>query len=318
MRSDQRKRLGARLTQYGQLTEAGVPEPLALAIMNADAKAADRKAAAPADVSTLLTGHPTLKARVEMLPPPERAALSDAAAEVLTASTAMSGMTLLALASLAVMGGVLVILVVFVFPVFKDMFNSFGAELPAPTQIALFMGDWVLGPLGALVALVIAADLIGSRLRGRLGAVAWRIDAVKERVPLIRNQRRAMATRLLARWLAAAQDHLTRRDAIECMAELVGPGWLRRNLARLKSDMDAGKPLPVALGGSEWLPGLGLLLADATAGRSALAAYANSLDTSADQTSSRMMVVSQVALGVVLGFFVIAMYLPIFKLGAAL
>lgn len=318
MKSEQRKRLGARLNQYGQLTEAGVPEPLALAIMNADAQAADRKAEAPQAMSALLAEQPTLKARIEMLPPAERAALSDAAAEVLTASTSMSGMTALALASLAVMGGVLVILVVFVFPVFKDMFNSFGADLPVATRVAVFMGDWVLGPLGALVAMVVAADLIGSRLRGRLAAIAWRIDAIKERVPIIRNQRRMMATRLLARWLAAAQDHLSRRDAIDCMAELVGPGWLRRNLARLKSDMDAGKPLPAALRGSDWLPGLGLLLADATAGRGALAAYAGSLDTSADQISARMMVMSQVALGAILGFFVIAMYLPIFKLGAAL
>lgn len=318
MRSQQRKRLGARLNQYGQLTEAGVPETLALAIANADAKAFDRKASTLPDAAALLAGQPTLKARVEMLPPSDRAALSDAAAEVLTASTSMSGMTALALASLAVMSGVLVLLVVFVFPVFQEMFNSFGADLPVATRVALFIGDWVLGPLGALVALVIAADLIGSRLSGRLGAVAWRIDAFKERLPLVRQQRRAMATRLLARWLAAAQDRLSRRDAIECIAELVGPGWLRRNLAQLKSDMDAGKPLPAALGGAAWLPGLGLLLAEPATERSALAAYANSLDTSTDQSSSRMMVLSQVALGAVLGFFVIAMYLPIFKLGAAL
>lgn len=318
MRSEQRRRLGARLNQYGQLAEAGVPESLALSISNADAKSFDRKAATPPDAGALLAAQPTLRARVEMLPPQDRAALSDAAAEVLTASTSMSGMTALALASLAVMAGVLVVLVIFVFPVFKEMFKSFGADLPAATQIAVFMGDWVLGPLGILVALVIAADLIGSRLGGRLGAIAWRIDAVKERLPLIRQQRRAMATRLLARWLAAAHDRISRRDAVECMAELVGPGWLRRNLAQLKSDMDAGKPLPAALSGTAWLPGLGLLLAEPTAERVALAAYASSLDSSTDRTSSRMIVISQVALGAVLGFFVIAMYMPIFKLGAAL
>lgn len=325
MKNQERKSHGLRMRQFEQLTEAGVGSGLAMAVSNADALATGHKSSAKAQKDgsdrpeTLLDAFPNLRNRLSGMADSDRTALVRAAADVLDNPFAASGHKALALAGLVSTCVVLFLFATFVFPTFQNLFESFGAELPVPTLVALLLGQWVLLPVAIILAVILAADQLAARLPPHLAVKLWRIEAAKERLAVLQRQRQVAATRTLALWLAATRGRLGDAEALAGCQELLGRSWMTQRLARVAAALQQGKSLSDALKQEgAWLPGLSLLLADPAVDGAALNAYALSLNARADTTSARQLLFSQLALGVVLGFFVIAMYLPIFKMGAAL
>jgi type IV pilus assembly protein PilC len=307
------------LRQFEQLAAAGVADELALNISNADARSGDRKADTPTASTDLLKEFPGLRNRFSGLPESDRTVLLGAAAEVLDSPYSSGGGKTIAIVSLVVTCVVLLMFATFVFPTFKDLFESFGADLPGPTRLAMFIAEWLLLPLGLVLMAILGADYLASHLPGRAAGFAWRIDMLKERYALIKRQRQVESTRILAGWLAATRGRLDDRESVESLQELLARQRMSRQLDVLKTSMAGGKPLSKALTEtSAWLPGLAMLLAEEATDAAALLAYAESLDVNMDVVSGKLLLVSQLALGAILGFFVIAMYLPIFKMGAAI
>ena len=325
MNKNQRAALASRLRQFCALRRAAVSTETALATAVAD---------------NPMAGRVTLAAFPDLLPaslPHTRALLAtgedgvsngliDAVADVLDEpGTRGAGWSVLYI-SVCGAGLVVTLFSIFVAPAFKDMFESFGAQLPAPTVLALFLAQWVVGPLGALLVLIVLLNVIWSLRPDLLGGLTPRVDSMLRKAPLLGHANRVIQTKRLAAWLAASGTGGDLKRRLDCLVELAGPGQFRRQVSQLANALQGGQSLLASLASPGWLPGLALVLQDAEkfdadaddATRKKLSAYANTLDARSDAVSARLTLWAQLIVGVIIGFFVVAMYLPIFKLGSVI
>jgi type IV pilus assembly protein PilC len=226
---------------------------------------------------------------------------------------------------LAVSALVLGLILVLVIPAFTEVFQSFGADLPAPTRFVIALSDlfvaWWL-PLLALLA--------GSALAI---AQAWR------RSPRLRDAAEALLLKLpvfgalvfksvLARWtrtlstLFAAGVPLV--EALPSAAAAAGNAVVARATAQARKAVASGTALSAALQATTVFPGLVLQLTAIGEESGALDAmlakaaefYENEVDESARGLASLMEPAVIVVLGSLIGGIVVSMYLPVFKLGA--
>lgn len=307
-----KRRVGMALRQYGELVAQGADELLALQMACADQglkqplggivdllpetwTEARRFANGPdghADVSTLI-------AMADLLDPPEAQSVS----------------FWMVLALLGILGFTLMMFGVFVAPAFQDLFKSFGAELPALTRFMLILSEWVLAPLGMVSLALFVFIVLGTRFAGQF---YHRLELWGMRVPLVGHAMRVQNTKRLGRWLASTTHREDKRAGIKAALDLTGQGIYQRALSTLEKRLSMGESIERAVDTQGWLPGLAMLLKSAPAEGTTLRAYALSLDSRADVVMARLNLVVQILTGVLVGVLVIAMYLPIFKMGSAI
>ena len=228
-------------------------------------------------------------------------------------------------AIMAIMAVIGVIYSIFVLPSFREVFESFGAQLPAPTQFALSLIDWLIIPLllitGLVVLTVILSRLgknntpmhrLGEELSQQLLAIIgyrqYRSQLVWGRAIKISavSIRHALNTALMLR--AAAANTLDKTEA----------GLLRQMAVKLD-----GNDLPTAFLTIPKLPPFiqEMLFIGNKTGRfeDALIMAGTMVNELALNKISvirqRFEVTISIVVGLFVGFMVIAMYLPIFKLG---
>ncbi|MBP1682165.1 MAG: type secretion system protein [Proteobacteria bacterium] len=219
---------------------------------------------------------------------------------------------------------VLAVVMIFVVPAFKEMFTSFGADLPAPTLLLMAISDgfvdywWLLA--AALTALAFAR-------RRKLLPPSWglQVERLVLAVPFVRNYVvRAFGARL-TRWLAlfsATPELLV--PALRHVEATIAWRVLRELCAELTRRLDAGQSLGQSLDHLPPLPrrlGLQLRLGEKIGDVSQVLAQA--IDTAELELSHALMryqrgmfLSAYLAIGVLVGFVVISLYLPIFKLGS--
>jgi type IV pilus assembly protein PilC len=219
------------------------------------------------------------------------------------------------------MAGVFVVIGTFIMPTMKDLFESFGVPMPGLTRLAfsagaiLFFCVW-LPAIGLLVSGFSHRDL-PSFLRNS-------VDRLLERIGFLRRFRRARFTRRLVDLLrtqsgdpalfAAALAHLGATSS--------GLAW-RDAAARLRSAIEAGSTVSQALAREPALPRRVWLHVEMGEKLHDLATALADLDEAADveliDATARFergsIVLIYLALGLVVGTFVVAVYLPIFKVG---
>lgn len=323
MNKNQRAALASRLRQFAELRRAAVSTVTALATAVADNPMADK--VTPAAFPDLLPASlPHTRALLASGEEGVSNGLIEAVADVLDEPGARGAGWSVLFISVGCAGLVVVLFSILVAPAFKDMFESFGAQLPAPTVLALFLTQWMVGPLGALLVLIVLLNVIWSLRPDLLGELTPRVDAMLRKAPLIGHANRVIQTKRLAAWLAASGTGGDMKRRLDCLVEIAGPGQFRRQVSQLAIAVQGGQSLLASLAAPGWLPGLALVLQDAnkfdadandSAGKK-LSTYANTLDARADAVSARLTLWAQLILGVIIGFFVVAMYLPIFKLGS--
>ncbi len=312
MTRQKRRKMGMALRQTGEMAANGVAEALALQMA-----CADQKVTAPeAGVADLLpekwqqarrfmrddsgaTDLPAIVAMADLLDPPE--------------SQSVSFWMMLALLGIA--GFTLSLFGIFVAPAFKDLFKSFGADLPALTQFMLSLSEWVLAPLGLVSLVLFVFIVIGTKFAGRY---YYRLEQWGMRVPLIGHAMQVQNTKRLSRWLAGTAHRQDTSAGLRAALELVEPGVYQRALATLEARIAKGEAIDRAVSAVGWLPGLGMLLKATPDDVVGLRAYALSLDSRADVVMARLNLVTQIVTGAVVGILVISMYLPIFKMGSAI
>ena len=323
MNKSQRAALASRLRQFAELRRAAVSTETALATAAADNPMAGK--ATPESVADLLPASlPHTRALLATGEEGVGNGLVNAVADVLDEPGARGAGWSVLYISVCGAGLVVMLFSIFVAPAFKDMFASFGAQLPAPTLLALFLAQWIVGPLGGLLVLIVLLNVIWSFRPELLGALTPRVDAMLRKAPLLGQANRVLQTKRLAAWLAASGTSGDLKRRLDCLVELAGPGQFRRQVSQLANAVQGGQSLLASLASPGWLPGLALVLQDAEkldadaddATRNKLSAYANALDARSDAVSARLTLWAQLIVGVIIGFFVVAMYLPIFKLGS--
>ncbi len=326
MKKAQRVNLAARLRQFSNLRRAGVSVETALASAVADHPTLGKRGVggvAPESLRALVPdAMPHTRELLALASDAHHDPLVSAIADALDDPSARAAGWTVASVSAAAAALVILLFGVFVAPAMSEMFASFGGELPPLTVLALFLLNWVFVPVGSLLLLLLLTRATWTRRPQLLGRITPKIDSLLMKAPLFGHATRTLHTLRLAVWLAAGATTGDTGHHLDCLGELAGSSPFGRSVAQLDSALKRGTPLAQAMSAEDWLPGLAMVLRDAqSAGDDAamqqqLLAYASGLDTHADALVARLTLVVQLAIGVVIGIFVVAMYLPIFKMGS--
>lgn len=217
------------------------------------------------------------------------------------------------------------ILLIYVVPQFESLFKGFGADLPAFTQMVVgmsrFLQEWWWAVFGAL-GLVLYGFLEAKR---RSKKFQHGLDRVVLKLPIIGMILNKSAIARYARTLStmfAAGVPLV--EAMESVAGATGNQVYTEATLRIRDEVSTGTQLQTAMKNVNLFPSMvtQMVAIGEEAGSldemlSKVADfYEEEVDNAVDSMSSLMEPVIMAVLGVLVGGLVIAMYLPIFKLGA--
>jgi len=217
------------------------------------------------------------------------------------------------------------VIMVFVVPAFKEVFTSFGADLPAPTLIVMAISDFFV-KYWWLMFLIIAGTITAfSTLFRRSAAFRFGFDRLILRAPVIgeilKKATIARWTRTLSTMFAAGVPLVESLDAV---AGASGNALYTQGTKKIQNDVSTGTSLTNAMTSTGLFPTMVLQMTqigeesgslDGMLGKIA-DFYEREVDDAVAALSSLLEPIIIVFLGVVIGGLVIAMYLPIFKLGS--
>ena len=218
------------------------------------------------------------------------------------------------------------VILAWVVPTFSAMFERSGAELPLPTQVVVAFSDALLG-YGIWILLGGMAGCMGlARAMRRSPDLQRRAEVWLLRLPLLGRVLREAAA---ARWcrtlglLLAAGVPLT--DALDTAARTAGQHRLADATQRIRRNTAAGQRLSPGMAESGCFPAVAVQMAhvgeESGTLDSLLAKAAEGLERSVEDAVGQMTTLLEPAimlvLGVVVGGVIISLYLPVFRLGAA-
>jgi len=220
---------------------------------------------------------------------------------------------------------VLVVIMIKVIPAFKDVFKSFGADLPAPTLIVIAMSEFFVAWWWVIFATMIGSGYMFVQTWRRSPKMQMVMDRLLLRIPLfgalIDKSVIARWTRTLATMFAAGVPLV---EALDSVAGASGNAVYAEATHKIQRDVSTGSALTTAMQTTGVFPNMVLQMSAIGEESGSLdhmlskAAefYEEEVDEMVKGLSSLMEPLIIVILGTLIGGIVVAMYLPIFKLGA--
>jgi type IV pilus assembly protein PilC len=228
-------------------------------------------------------------------------------------------------AVLAVAVIVTIILLIFVIPQFEALFKGFGADLPAFTQMVINLSRFVQNNGIYILVVVVAICWTFFYFKKRSKKMREFLDRAALKMPIIGPILNKAAIARFARTLStmfAAGVPLV--EALESVAGATGNIVYENAVMRMRDEVATGQRLQRAMETTELFPNMVVQMIavgeesgslDTMSGKVA-SFYEAEVDNAVDAMSSLLEPLIMVILGVLVGGLVIAMYLPIFKLGA--
>jgi type IV pilus assembly protein PilC len=216
------------------------------------------------------------------------------------------------------------VIMIFVIPAFKDLFSSFGADLPTPTLVVMAMSDFFVSYWWAIFGTIGAAIWFFFYTWKRSEKMQDVMDRLLLKLPIFGNLIRTATIARFARTLStmfAAGVPLV--EALDSVAGASGNRVYYDATKKIQNEVSTGTSLTVAMQNAEVFPNMVLQMTAIGEESGALDAmlskvadfYEAEVDDAVDALSSLMEPAIMVILGVLIGGLVIAMYLPIFKMG---
>jgi type IV pilus assembly protein PilC len=230
-------------------------------------------------------------------------------------------------AVLAVAVIVTVILLVFVIPQFESLFKGFGADLPAFTQMVINLSQFVQTK-GWMLALIVGGGIYAFfYFHKRSRKMRETIDRAMLKFPIVGPILVKAAIARYARTLAttfAAGVPLV--EALQSVAGATGNIVYENAVLRMKDEVATGQRLQRAMENTNLFPNMVnqmIAVGEESGSLDQMASkvadfYELEVDAAVDSMSSLLEPLIMAILGVLVGSLVIAMYLPIFKLGAVI
>ena len=220
---------------------------------------------------------------------------------------------------------VTIILLVKVVPVFADLFNSFGAELPAFTQMVVNMSEW-MQKWWWLLLFSIAGAVVGfSEAKKRSKPFNDFLDRLTLKLPIFGNIAYqavvARFSRTLSTTFAAGVPLI---DALDSTAGATNNVVFYNATQKIKGDVATGQQLQFSMRSTNLFPSMAIQMVGIGEESGSLEEmldkvatyYENEVDNAVDGLTSLMEPMIMAILGVLVGGLVIAMYLPIFQMGS--
>ncbi len=216
------------------------------------------------------------------------------------------------------------ILMLFVVPQFESMFSSFGGELPAATQFVVSLSEIFQNWWWAIFGGVGAALFVIVKLKQTSKAFNLVFDRLLLQLPVIGNIVRKATIARYARTLStmfAAGVPLV--EAMVSVAGAAGNSVYSTAILKMRDEVATGQQLQNAMQQANVFPSMAVqmvAIGEESGSLDSMLAkvadfYEQEVDDAVDGLSSLMEPIIMVVLGVLIGGMVIAMYLPIFKMG---
>jgi len=218
-------------------------------------------------------------------------------------------------------------IMIFVIPAFKELFSSFGADLPAPTLLVMKISDFFVDWWWAIFGVLIGGTVAFIKAWRRSKPIQAFMDRMMLRLPVfgvvIEKATIARWTRTLATMFAAGVPLV---EALDSVAGAAGNYVFEEATYRIKGDVATGTSLTTAMQSTGKFPNMVMQMTAIGEESGSLDSmlnkvadfYEGEVDDAVDGISSLIEPMIMVVLGVLIGGLVIAMYLPIFKMGAAI
>jgi type IV pilus assembly protein PilC len=217
------------------------------------------------------------------------------------------------------------VIMVFVVPSFKKVFVSFGADLPAPTLIVMAISEWVVAWWWLVAVIMVGTVVSIGVLYRRSATFKMGFDRLLLRIPIIGG---ILEKATIARWTRTLQTMFAAGvplvESLDAVGGASGNAVFVAATRRIQTEVSTGTSLTNAMTNTNLFPTMVLQMTqigeesgslDNMLGKIA-DYFEREVDDSVAALSSLLEPIIIVFLGVVIGGLVIAMYLPIFKLGA--
>ncbi|MFN3628579.1 MAG: type II secretion system F family protein [Casimicrobiaceae bacterium] len=220
---------------------------------------------------------------------------------------------------------VVAIIMWFVIPSFKQVFSGFGANLPWLTELVVAISDWFVEFWFVVLGVPIIMGAIIWYLWKRVPQFKITVDRLSLRIPVLGEiiEKAAVArwTRTLATMFAAGVPLV---DALNAVQGAAGNAVFAEATKKIQANVTTGTALTVAMEDTKVFPVMAMQMTRIGEETGALDSmlskvadfYEREVDDAVAALSSLIEPIMIVFLGVVIGTIVIAMYLPIFKLGS--
>ena len=218
-----------------------------------------------------------------------------------------------------------VLLLVFVIPQFEDLFSSFGASLPALTAIVIELSQSFRELWLQIFAVIIGAIVMISMSYRRSEAMRHRVDRISLRLPVFGIILRKAAISRYARTLATMFGAgVPLVDGLESVAGATGNRVYSDACMSIREVVSGGQSLSSAMSQTGLFPAMVLQMTSTgeesgeleTMLNKAADFYEREVREAVDNMSKLIEPIMISVLGGLVGTLVVAMYLPIFKMGA--
>lgn len=214
-------------------------------------------------------------------------------------------------------------MIIFIVPVFGEMFDDFGADLPAPTQALLDFSDF-LKSRGFYVLVVIVGLVIAFKKWKQTPAGALKWDQITLKAPVFGQLKCKVAAARFARTLGQLiKSGVPILSALEIVSGATGSVVAERVIMKAHKSVENGEPLSNALVDQQVFPILlvRMMQAGEKTGKidemmdSIADFYDDEVETMLAGLTSLLEPLLMVFLGVIIGGIVLCMFMPIFKMG---
>jgi type IV pilus assembly protein PilC len=218
------------------------------------------------------------------------------------------------------------VIMIFVIPAFKEVFTNFGADLPAPTLFVMAVSDWFVAYWFIIFPVVIGGVIGFLEAWKRSLPVQIFMDRLMLRLPvfgdLVLKSTIARWTRTMSTMFAAGVPLV---EALDSVGGASGNYVYVVATKQIQKEVSTGTALTLAMQNSGVFPNMVLQMCSIGEETGALDTmlskvadfYEAEVDDAVEALSSLMEPMIMVVLGTLIGGMVIAMYLPIFKMGQA-
>ncbi|WP_244998040.1 type II secretion system F family protein [Clostridium bowmanii] len=218
---------------------------------------------------------------------------------------------------------VVIFLLTFIMPTFAGMFEGSGVALPAPTRIVMGLSKFIQTKWYILIA-VIGGAVYGAKTYAKIPAGRLTLDGLKLKLPIIKDTTEKVIVSRFTRTLSTVlASGVALVQALEVVQKVVGNKVAEKALEAIKEKVLKGVSLGEAIGETTIFPIMlhsmikigeesGSLddILDKTANF-----YDEELEASLKKLTAMIEPLMIIVMGVVIGFIVIAMMLPIFDMG---
>lgn len=220
---------------------------------------------------------------------------------------------------------VALVLLIFVVPQFEQLFSSFGAELPAFTRAVLSVSEFTQHYWYVLIGGVVGAFYLFKRSRRLSKSFLYKTDNLLLNLPIIgRIFQYAIIARTTRTMGISYNAGIPLTELLETLPNIANNVVFARALIQIKESVTVGESLSKSMKPLKIFPNIVvqmIAVGESSGSLDKMLAkvadyYEGEVDTMVDGLSSLMEPVVMVILGLLIGSFVAAMYLPIFQLGS--